>query len=70
MLLLFIVFIMKFVPESPRYFVASGRSDKAQQILKTIALTNKRSLPEGKLLDINARVGDQQFLICSSIRSL
>ena len=48
--------VVQFVPESPRYFVASGRADKAEDILKTIALTNKRALPDGKLLDVNARV--------------
>lgn len=47
---------IKFVPESPRYYVASGRNDKAENILKKIALTNKTSLPPGRLFDINARV--------------
>lgn len=44
------------MPESPRYFVASGRPDKAEHILKSIALTNKRPLPSGKLHDVHAEV--------------
>ena len=36
--------------------MASGRPERAEQILKTISLTNKHALPPGKLLDVNARV--------------
>ncbi|CAF1106815.1 unnamed protein product [Adineta steineri] len=46
---------MYFVPESPRYYVACGRTEKAEHILKSIALTNNRSLPPGKLRDTNAQ---------------
>ncbi|CAF1591204.1 unnamed protein product, partial [Didymodactylos carnosus] len=42
---------MYFIPESPRYYLASGNADKAEMILKTVALTNKRALPPGKILD-------------------
>jgi hypothetical protein len=49
-------FFDQFVPESPRFFVASGYPEKAEHVLKKIALTNKRALPPGKLLDVNARV--------------
>ncbi|CAF2841284.1 unnamed protein product [Rotaria sp. Silwood2] len=53
-----------FIPESPRYYVASGLQEKAEQTLKIIALTNKRSLPPGKLVDINAKEE------CGSIKQL
>ncbi|CAF3740849.1 unnamed protein product [Rotaria sp. Silwood1] len=55
---------MYFVPESPRYYVASGRQEKAEAILTTISLTNKHSLPPGKLLDINAKEE------CGSVKQL
>jgi MFS family permease len=55
---------MYFIPESPRYYLASGRQEHAEHILKKIAMTNKRSLPHGKLLDVNAR--DE----CGSIKQL
>ena len=57
--------LIKFVPESPRYYVASGRPEKAEHVLKSIALTNKHALPRGKLLDVNARVSHSKsfFLI-------
>ncbi|CAF3519814.1 unnamed protein product [Rotaria socialis] len=59
-----VAFCMYFVPESPRYYVASGRQEKAEDVLKTIALTNKHSLPQGKLVDINAK--DE----CGSVKQL
>ncbi|CAF1209342.1 unnamed protein product [Adineta ricciae] len=55
---------MYFVPESPRFYVASGHSEKAERILKVIAFTNNRTLPPGKLRDINAR--DE----CGSVKQL
>ncbi|UJR15653.1 hypothetical protein I4U23_002589 [Adineta vaga] len=55
---------MYFIPESPRFFVASGHPDKAERILKTIALTNNRALPPGKLRDVHAR--DE----CGSVKQL
>ncbi|CAF2261310.1 unnamed protein product [Rotaria magnacalcarata] len=55
---------MYFVPESPRYFVASGCPEKAEHILKAIALTNKRSLPPGKLQDVHAQEE------CGSLKNL
>ncbi|CAF5161240.1 unnamed protein product, partial [Rotaria magnacalcarata] len=59
-----VAFCMYFIPESPRYYVASGRQELAEDVLKTIALTNKHSLPQGKLVDINAK--DE----CGSIKQL
>jgi hypothetical protein len=46
------------------FFVASGYPEKAEHVLKKIALTNKRALPPGKLLDVNAR--DE----CGSLKQL
>ncbi|CAF0796926.1 unnamed protein product [Rotaria sp. Silwood1] len=59
-----VAIFMYFVPESPRYFVASGCPEKAEQILQAVATTNKRSLPEGKLQDVHAQ--DE----CGSIKHL
>ncbi|CAF0982668.1 unnamed protein product [Rotaria sordida] len=59
-----VAIFMYFVPESPRYFVASGRPEDAEHILKAIASINKRSLPEGKLHDIHAQEE------CGSIKHL
>lgn len=36
--------------------MASGRQDKAENILQKIASTNKRPLPPGKLQDVHAEV--------------
>ncbi|CAF2372723.1 unnamed protein product [Rotaria sp. Silwood2] len=59
-----VAIFMYFVPESPRYFVASGRPEKAERVLKIIASTNQRPLPEGKLHDVHAQ--DE----CGSIKHL
>ncbi|UJR30979.1 hypothetical protein I4U23_018491 [Adineta vaga] len=49
-----IVLFIYFIPESPRYYVASGQHEKAEDVLKKIATINNRSLPEGKLMDVEA----------------
>ena len=36
--------------------MVSGQPEKAEHLLKAIALTNKRPLPPGRLLDVNAQV--------------
>ena len=56
------------MPESPRFYVASGHSEKAERILKVIAFTNNRALPPGKLRDINARVSITRQLCQQRIR--
>ena len=48
---------MQFVPESTRYLVAAGRTAEAGEILKRGARMNRSSLPEGRLVDSNVKVG-------------
>ena len=48
------------MPESPRFFVAAGRPEKADSILRTIAKTNNRPLPHGRLDDAQAEVGQEK----------
>nr|CAB3266744.1 synaptic vesicle 2-related protein [Phallusia mammillata] len=40
----------KWIPESPRYNVLSGKPEKAYETLKRIALENKTAMPMGKLI--------------------
>ena len=46
---------MQFVPESPRYLVYKGRSDKAVAILARAARINRATLPEGKLVTLEEK---------------
>ena len=46
---------MQFVPESPRYLVYKGRSDKAAAILAKAARINRATLPEGKLVTLEEK---------------
>ena len=46
---------MQFVPESPRYLVYKGRSDKAAAILAQAARINRVTLPEGKLVTLEEK---------------
>ncbi|CAF1546403.1 unnamed protein product, partial [Adineta steineri] len=49
---LFVIFIfMYYITESPRFYVASGQQEKAEDLLKKMALVNCSSLPPGKLVD-------------------
>ena len=49
------IFVMQFVPESPRYLVYKGRSDKAAAILAQAARINRVTLPEGKLVTLEEK---------------
>ena len=49
------IFVIQFVPESPRYLVYKGRSDKAAAILARAAKINKATLPEGKLVTLEEK---------------
>ncbi|XP_033112116.1 synaptic vesicle 2-related protein-like isoform X1 [Anneissia japonica] len=46
--LIFIV-CCKWLPESARYYVACGQQDKAQAVIKQIAVENKKPMPLGNL---------------------
>lgn len=39
-----------FLPESARYYQASGQNDNALKVLERVARENKGTLPEGKLI--------------------
>ncbi|GMT26149.1 hypothetical protein PFISCL1PPCAC_17446 [Pristionchus fissidentatus] len=48
--LLMFAFCCAWMPESPRYYVAHGKNDKAFEVLQRVASYNKKELPEGKLV--------------------
>ncbi|CAF0763370.1 unnamed protein product [Adineta steineri] len=53
---LFVILIgMYYITESPRFYVASGQQEKAEDLLKEMASVNQSPLPPGKLVDTNAK---------------
>ena len=47
------------LPESARFYVASGQQDKAIEMLELVSKLNKEDLPDGKL--IAAKTVNWQF---------
>ena len=49
--LLFHHYVSQWLPESCRYYLASGEKDKAMRMLQRVARTNKKDMPGGYLQD-------------------
>ncbi|XP_057464420.1 organic cation/carnitine transporter 4-like [Actinidia eriantha] len=58
--ILFLVVILPFVSESPRWFLIRGKADKAFKIMKNIAKTNGKHLPDGVSLALDEDAGENQ----------
>jgi hypothetical protein len=43
-----------YLPESARYYLASGKRDLAIKVLQNVAKSNKKPLPDGKLVEIRS----------------
>lgn len=43
-------FLLQLVPESPRFYMAAGKPEKALCILQKIAKENNKELPQGELI--------------------
>lgn len=50
---LFLVLVLPFVSESPRWCLIRGKTDRAMKIMREIAESNGRSLPEGVMLAVD-----------------
>ncbi|XP_010519281.1 PREDICTED: organic cation/carnitine transporter 4 [Tarenaya hassleriana] len=48
--LLFLVIVIPFISESPRWYLVRGRVDEAMKLMRAIAKSNGRCLPEGVVL--------------------
>lgn len=42
--------LLQLVPESPRFYMAAGKPEKALCILQKIAKENNKELPQGELI--------------------
>lgn len=60
--LLFLVFVLPFISESPRWYLVRGRKSEAMKIMSTIATSNGNNLPRGVVLTLD----DQPPLLPSS----
>lgn len=54
-----------FLPESPRYYLVTGKPEKAKTIFERIAKCNKRKMPEGELIVKQETHRGNIFLMCS-----
>ncbi|KAM3390136.1 hypothetical protein ACQJBY_011985 [Aegilops geniculata] len=73
--LVFALAVMPFVSESPRWYLVRRRTDDAMRILRNIASTNGRSIPNGVTLklddedDLNKKVEESSSTILDVFRS-
>ncbi|KAI3702921.1 hypothetical protein L6452_28675 [Arctium lappa] len=56
--LLFVFFILPFISESPRWYLIRGQTENAMKIMRVIAVTNGRSLPENVYVSRDEEVND------------
>ncbi|PSR96315.1 Organic cation/carnitine transporter like [Actinidia chinensis var. chinensis] len=58
--ILFLVVILPFISESPRWFLIRGKADKALKIMKNIAKTNGKHLPDGVSIALDEDTRENQ----------
>ncbi|ESQ47814.1 hypothetical protein EUTSA_v10022015mg [Eutrema salsugineum] len=51
--LLFLLIVLPFIPESPRWYLIRGKVDKAMELMHSIARTNGRHIPVGVTLALD-----------------
>ncbi|CAN8258633.1 unnamed protein product [Cochlearia groenlandica] len=51
--LLFLLFVLPFLSESPRWYLVRGKLDEAMKVMHTIAKTNGRHIPAGVTLSLD-----------------
>ncbi|XP_076887191.1 organic cation/carnitine transporter 4-like [Bidens hawaiensis] len=62
--IIFLVFMLPFISESPRWYLVQGKPDEAMKIMHKIAKTNRKNLPENVylVLDKVARSCDHKSI--------
>ncbi|XP_022937003.1 organic cation/carnitine transporter 4-like [Cucurbita moschata] len=53
--LFYLILVVPFLSESPRWFLVRGKFDKAMKALTIIANTNKKHIPEGVVLSLDTK---------------
>ncbi|XP_059662555.1 organic cation/carnitine transporter 4 [Cornus florida] len=56
--ILFLVLILPFISESPRWYLIRGKSNQALEIMHSIAKTNGKHLPQGVVLALDEEAND------------
>ncbi|GAV87775.1 Sugar_tr domain-containing protein [Cephalotus follicularis] len=56
--ILFLVTVVPFISESPRWYLVRGRVDDAMRLMRTIAKSNGRHLPDGVILALDEEIND------------
>ncbi|KAK4750633.1 hypothetical protein SAY87_004115 [Trapa incisa] len=56
--LLFLVLVLPFISESPRWYLVRGKVNEAMRLMGIIAKSNKKQLPDGVMLALDEEVSD------------
>uniref|UniRef100_A0ACD5V226 Uncharacterized protein n=1 Tax=Avena sativa TaxID=4498 RepID=A0ACD5V226_AVESA len=64
--LAFVLLVMPFVSESPRWYLVRGRADDAMRVLRDIASTNGRRIPDDVTLMLDGDADDTKEPLSSS----
>lgn len=56
--ILFLVIVLPFISESPRWYLVRGRINEAMTLMRTIAKSNGKHLPDGVLLALDEDVNE------------
>ncbi|OWM88715.1 hypothetical protein CDL15_Pgr002482 [Punica granatum] len=56
--LLFLVFVLPFISESPRWYLVRGKINEAMKIVRIIAKSNNRQIPDGVILALDEEVNE------------
>ncbi|KAL5737839.1 hypothetical protein ACOSP7_030600 [Xanthoceras sorbifolium] len=55
---LFVVFVLPFLSESPRWYLVRGRVNEAMKLMRSIAKSNGKHLPDGVILSLDEEEND------------
>ncbi|KAK3424212.1 hypothetical protein EUGRSUZ_F01005 [Eucalyptus grandis] len=56
--MLFLVGVLPFISESPRWYLVRGKIDEAMKLMRAIAKANKKHLPDGVILALDEEVNE------------
>ncbi|KAJ4976097.1 hypothetical protein NE237_001203 [Protea cynaroides] len=57
--ILFLLMVIPFIPESPRWYLIRGKTNQAMKIMRNIAQGNGKHLPDGIILALDEDINDK-----------
>ncbi|KAL1197363.1 Organic cation/carnitine transporter 4 [Cardamine amara subsp. amara] len=68
--LLFLLIVIPFISESPRWYLVRGKVDEAMKLMHSIAKTNGRHIPAGVTLALDNEVEDRNTAVEGSLKDV